>query len=206
MEKLIVYSYRIDAYHNLQTEEKLRTWISQHDDCKYYVFAREFKQDKTPHFQGLVFLEKKIQTAQERMSYTNVKTKTWVLTHRNSVSFVRAKNVASMKKYVNDKEGHGLVTNIPQSELDKFGKWLTKDELCKNRNSTRKENDSKFKALLLKSLKNQEVYSLLNYYQIFANIAYDVYEKPIPMRSLILLSKSLISKDIFLRLLYRELN
>lgn len=204
-EKLYVYQHRIDALHNKGKE--LVEHCKSHPECEYYLFAKEKKSDGTPHFQGIVFLRKPLNITKERQSWANVRTKKWVLQHKQSVSFTAAKNPKSLAKYCNNKEELGIITNLTTEQLEKVGKWKSVSQL---KLSKRKTEDHVFCQKLKDKLSKcdkvkNNYYSYIDAFMDMADIAYDVYERPPPMRSLILNAKIILPKQVFLCCLYREL-
>lgn len=214
--KLKVYSYRIDMPHTDNNETKLVEFMKKHPDCKYYIFSREHG-DKTEkeHYQGCLFLEKEC----NGQAYRNIKTRKWVSQHKNNVGFGVAKDEESLKKYCNNKENKGMVTNMPQQLLDTLGKWMPRKQFIeKVLKEKRAKSDTKFKEILTMKIEEMKIeldsydpnfkktyINVYEYYQLFADIAYDVYDRLPPMKSLIHLSKGIVEKETFLKLLFREL-
>lgn len=202
-EMLYVYQHRIDAPHNVG--DKLVKHCKEHSECKYYLFAKEQKKDGTQHYQGIVFLSKPLVTTKERMSWSNVKTRKWVYQHRNSVSFTKAKNPASLAKYCNNKEELGIITNLSEEQLAKIGAWQPIEKIKKSR---RQKEDDELKHQMEKNISQYGNKDYICYQQVMedlALIAYDVYERPPPMRSLVITCKQVIPKKVFIQCLYREL-
>jgi hypothetical protein len=111
------------------------------------MFAREKKPESMiPHYQGIIWMERKLNN-KEMVHYRNFNKKPFVRksTKRGDgpVSFTHAKNIGSLAKYCNDKEGFGLIKtrNISENMLKKLGKWNGK----KKRDKLRKELVEEFK-------------------------------------------------------------
>lgn len=142
-----VYSYRIDMSHNAYNEKELIRYVS-HSDVIAFIFAREIKpKDKIPHYQGIIWFNKK----QDRTYWSNFSKKPFVRKSKGKgdgpLSFVMARNIGTLAKYCNDKEGHGIIKsdNIDRDLLDKIGKWKTKDVNKKTRKLLVEEFKNNFK-------------------------------------------------------------
>lgn len=202
-ETLYVYQHRIDAPHNVA--DKLVKHCNEHSECKYYLFAKEKKQDGTQHYQGIVFLTKPLVTTKERMSWSNVKTRKWVYQHRNSVSFTKARNPASLAKYCNNKELLGIITNLTEEQTKKIGAWQSIEKVKKTK---RQKEDEQLIIAMEEDMSQYGNKDYICYQQVMerlAEIAYDVYERPPPMRSLVITCKKVIPKKVFIQCLYRDL-
>ncbi len=217
LKTLFFYMFRIDCEHNDTNEANIKEFMKKHEDCKYYIFSREHKKDGTPHYQGCCFLKHKCETSRQRQAYANIKTKPWVKNPNgsNTVAFSVAKKRDSITAYSNNKEHNGYITNMPEDLRKSLPEWILYKQFMEQvKKDKRKKEDLQFKEIL-QSKMNQEKIDKENeepkycfpydYYKLLANISYDVYEKPLPMRSLILLSKNIIDRESFLELLYREL-
>jgi hypothetical protein len=143
------YSYRIDynmsmdssaVQQGLISEENYRNnfinstiveWMRQRQECVLeYMFALEVKTNGQRHFQGIVWTTNKL-TDRQAQQFRNVKQKSWVNKVNGSrgyrpVSFTKAKNIGSLAKYCNNKEGLGLVVSngITEDVLKKIGQWI----------------------------------------------------------------------------------
>jgi hypothetical protein len=202
-EKLYVYQHRIDASHDKGKE--IVDHCRSHDECKYYLFAKEKKSCGMNHFQGIVFLTKPLATSNERMKWSNVKTRKWVYTHKNSVSFTIAKNPRNLAKYCNDKEHLGIITNLSSDQLERIGKWQSIQQI---KMTKRQKDDQALKekmSTMIDKFDNPNYICYQQIYELLADAAYDVYVRPPPMRSLVLICKSVIPKRVFNQCLYREL-
>lgn len=198
-EKLYVYQHRIDAPHN--RGEEIVKHCKEHPECKYYLFGKEKKKDGTEHYQGIIFLTRKMVSNQERMSWRNVKTRKWVYQHRNAVSFTTARNPESLAKYCNDKEGHGMITNMTATQLTRIGEW--KNDVEAQRKTQREQNDERLRQMM--EGKIHQYYNWIEAYEDLAECAYEVYERLPPMRSLVQICKGVLPKHVFIQCLFREL-
>lgn len=198
-EKLFVYQHRIDAPHNCG--EEIVKHCKEHPECKYYLFGKEKKNDGSDHYQGILFLTRKMVTNKEHMSWRNVKTRKWVYQHRNAVSFTKAKNVKSLAKYCNNKEGHGVITNLTATQLTKIGEW--ENDIKAQQKNDREQRDQRLRELMKDKV--HQYYSYVEAYQDLAECAYVAYERLPPMRSLVQICKGVLPKQVFLQCLFRDL-
>jgi hypothetical protein len=97
-----------------------------------YMFALEKKSNGQDHYQGIVWTHSKL-TERQMSMFRNIKKKHWVPKVNGSrgyrpVSFTKAKNVQSLAKYCNNKEGLGLLKSdgITDEILLDIGKWIYK--------------------------------------------------------------------------------
>jgi hypothetical protein len=141
------YSYRIDynytpptdqspslmaKHEDNNTESTLGEWMKLRKEkvpILEYMFALEMKTNGQRHYQGIVWTGRALNKT-EMMSFRNVRQCNWVNSVNGSkgyrpVSFTKAKNVESLAKYCNDKEGLGLYRSagITDDMLLDIGKW-----------------------------------------------------------------------------------
>ena len=117
------YSMRVDNSHNTIVEQKLEEFCDQNDFI-FYIFAREHKADGTPHYQGCVWVDEKITEKKTLALRQRILRKLVYKFHpRNNYSFKIARKPDSLKKYCNDKEGNGVITNLPTEKRELLGKW-----------------------------------------------------------------------------------
>lgn len=141
------YSYRID-YNYPQPNEELSTelkekhlhkfiqstigdWMEQRKEhVVEFMFALEVKSNGQRHYQGIVWTRNTLTDRQTQL-FRNVKKKHWVNKVNGSrgyrpVAFTKAKNIESLAKYCNNKEGLGLIKSngITEEILLEIGKWI----------------------------------------------------------------------------------
>lgn len=134
-----VYSLRVDLLHGYSAEQMILKWIKKFN-VKKYLCAKEFKKDKTPHWQCAMFFKEQPNTNNAR-NFWRKKT----ISDKNGHSFKLARNPETLAKYCNDKEEHGILTNLTKEELLQVGTW-----------KSAKQETKKFKEKLdefIKSLK-----------------------------------------------------
>ncbi|AXH73213.1 MAG: replication protein [Circoviridae sp.] len=126
-QNLTAYSLRFDAAHNAPSQNDyskfFKTFLKY---FKKYLFALENKKDGTPHFQGIVWSEEKLdkQTYNRLRAQIRLKLVQPAYRGKGSYAFTLATKPASLAKYCNNKEGKGLYTNLTEQEREEIGEWV----------------------------------------------------------------------------------
>lgn len=134
-----VVMIRIDALHKNQKDVenylKKQCEPGNGSDIKYYILSNENKaKDGTEHQQGALILDayKDAKLTAKEVSkirnYYNLQDYVKNPTGKNKVAISPAKIPQNLLKYSNDKEGKGMVTNMPEWMLNQIGKWKDKDK------------------------------------------------------------------------------
>lgn len=129
-QDLTAYCLRFDAAHNAPSQNDyskfFKTFLKY---FKKYLFALENKKDGTPHFQGIVWCEEKLdkQTYNRLRAQVRLKLVQPAYRGKGSYAFTLATKPASLAKYCNNKEGKGLYTNLTEQEREEIGEWVDEE-------------------------------------------------------------------------------
>ena len=138
------YSMRVDNSHNEVVETKIIEFCNNNDFTSY-LFAREHKEDGTPHYQGCLWIEKEITKKKTLALRQQILRKlVYKFTPKGNYSFKIARNPKNLAKYCNDKEGNGVITNLDTEKRELLGKWKIQE--------TKTEKLAKKKELLKQKL------------------------------------------------------
>lgn len=138
------YSMRVDNSHNEVVEAKIVEFCIN-NGFSSYLFAREHKEDGTPHYQGCLWIEEEITKKKTLALRQQILRKlVYKFTPKGNYSFKIARNPKNLAKYCNDKEGNGVITNLDTEKRELLGKWKIQE------NKT--EKLAKKKALLIARL------------------------------------------------------
>lgn len=217
---LQAYSYRVDT--PWENQAKFLEFITTRKVLpQEYLFAKETKTDGTQHFQGIIFFTHNIDI--NTQEFRNVNKKSWITKTNQPVSFKKARNISSLMKYCNDKEGNGIFTTLHQEEIDKIGQWKDKEktkkdlkkELVQLMRAVKEGVDTDNCPYELKIGFNPDPDQIMNWkiqenVQLYlASLAIEVYLKagirPPPMKSLLFLAlqEKLITRITFAYIFYR---
>ncbi len=124
-----LYSLRIDNSHNLIVDQIIEDFCAEEELIDYYLFAREIKKDGTPHYQGAIWTNQKLDKKQTGSLRARICRKLVYKFHpTGNYGFAIAKDRNSLAKYCNDKEGLGILTNLSTENKELDGKWKDKEK------------------------------------------------------------------------------
>ncbi len=115
---LYAYSFRVDLPHDKIT--KVLEFIKRYE-TQYYIVGQETSDLGKPHFQCILWYDKKINQSKLRNWW---KGKT--LETKQPCSLVTAKKIKNLAKYTMKDEN--FITNLSEEEINKIGKWNKKLE------------------------------------------------------------------------------
>ncbi len=133
----IPYSLRFDNEFTCILDDEFNDFFQNTFLKQYFnkwLFAFENKEDKTPHFQGIVWSTEKIDKKTENRLRSQIRLKLVGPAYqgKGSYAFALATTPASLAKYCNDKEHKGTYTNLTEEEREEIGEWVDKDIKKKN--------------------------------------------------------------------------
>lgn len=127
----IAYSLRFDNEHTCTLDEDYSQFFNKflNDNFKKWLFALENKKDGTPHFQGIVWCEEKLEKKRYNRLRAQIRLKLVGPAYegKGSYAFTISTKPTSLAKYCNDKEGTGVYTNLTEEEREDIGEWVEKD-------------------------------------------------------------------------------